>query len=51
MRPYEKHEIDRQKCIKCDTCKVLCPSHAVKIVATVEAAGDAEPKEAVHSDK
>ncbi len=29
FKPYEKHEIDQTKCIKCDTCKAVCKSEAV----------------------
>ncbi len=29
--PYEKHVIDREKCIKCGTCKNVCPEEAVKV--------------------
>lgn len=32
IRPYEKHEIDREKCTRCDSCRVACPVGAVKIV-------------------
>jgi len=29
FKPYEKHQIDQTKCIKCDTCKAVCKSEAV----------------------
>lgn len=29
FRPYEKHEIDQEKCTRCDTCRKVCPSGAV----------------------
>jgi Fe-S-cluster-containing hydrogenase component 2 len=28
-RPYEKHEIDPEKCIKCDSCVLVCPAKAI----------------------
>jgi len=31
MKPYEKHEIDQAKCIKCGTCKGVCPQKAVRV--------------------
>jgi Fe-S-cluster-containing hydrogenase component 2 len=31
MRPYERHEIDAEKCIRCDTCRAACPADAVRI--------------------
>jgi len=31
MKPYEKHEIDLEKCTRCGTCKVVCPSNAVRV--------------------
>jgi NADH-quinone oxidoreductase subunit F len=31
MKPYEKHEIDDEKCTRCGTCKVVCPSDAVRV--------------------
>jgi ferredoxin len=31
MKPYEKHEIDLEKCTRCGTCKSVCPSHAVRV--------------------
>ncbi len=31
MKPYEKHEIDLEKCTRCGTCKTVCPSHAVRV--------------------
>ncbi len=31
MKPYEKHEIDLEKCTRCGTCKIVCPSHAVRV--------------------
>ena len=29
LRPYEKHEIDTELCIKCNICKEICPVEAV----------------------
>jgi NADH-quinone oxidoreductase subunit F len=31
MKPYERHEIDAQKCVRCGTCMMTCPEHAVKV--------------------
>jgi NADH-quinone oxidoreductase subunit F len=31
MRPYERHEIDDEKCIKCGICKGACSENAVLI--------------------
>ena len=31
MKPYEKHEIDLEKCTRCGTCKTVCPSNAVRV--------------------
>jgi NADH-quinone oxidoreductase subunit F len=31
MKPYEKHEIDLEKCTRCGTCKSVCPSHAIRV--------------------
>jgi NADH-quinone oxidoreductase subunit F len=31
MKPYEKHEIDLEKCTRCGTCKVVCPAQAVRV--------------------
>jgi len=31
MKPYEKHEIDTEKCIRCGTCKIVCSSDAIKV--------------------
>jgi len=31
MKPYEKHEIDDEKCTRCGTCKTVCPSDAVRV--------------------
>lgn len=31
FRPYERHEIDPSKCIRCGTCKMVCPSNAVEV--------------------
>jgi NADH-quinone oxidoreductase subunit F len=33
LKPYRKHEIDQRKCARCDTCRLVCPSDAVKIVS------------------
>jgi len=30
-RPYEKHEIDIEKCTRCDTCRKVCPSKAIVV--------------------
>ena len=31
IRPYEKHEIDQEKCVRCGTCKNVCQADAVKV--------------------
>ena len=31
MLPYQKHEIDSEKCIRCGGCKSICPADAVKV--------------------
>jgi NADH:ubiquinone oxidoreductase subunit F (NADH-binding)/(2Fe-2S) ferredoxin/Pyruvate/2-oxoacid:ferredoxin oxidoreductase delta subunit len=31
MKPYEKHEIDLEKCTRCGTCKTVCPAQAVLV--------------------
>jgi ferredoxin len=31
MRPYQRHEIDDEKCTRCGTCKEVCPNDAVGI--------------------
>jgi len=31
FRPHEQHEIDPEKCIRCGTCKQVCPVDAVKV--------------------
>jgi formate hydrogenlyase subunit 6/NADH:ubiquinone oxidoreductase subunit I len=31
MKPYEKHEIAAGKCIRCGTCKNICPADAVEV--------------------
>jgi NADH:ubiquinone oxidoreductase subunit F (NADH-binding)/NADH:ubiquinone oxidoreductase subunit E/Pyruvate/2-oxoacid:ferredoxin oxidoreductase delta subunit len=31
MKPYEKHEIDLEKCTRCGTCKSVCPANAVRV--------------------
>jgi NADH-quinone oxidoreductase subunit F len=31
MKPYEKHEIDLEKCTRCGTCKIVCPADAVRV--------------------
>ena len=31
MKPYEKHEIDDEKCTRCGTCKEVCLNDAVRI--------------------
>jgi len=32
MKPYEKHDIDAEKCTRCDACRINCPEDAVRIV-------------------
>ena len=32
MKPYERHEIDAAKCIRCNTCRAVCPAEAVEVV-------------------
>ena len=31
MQPYEKHEIDQEKCVRCGTCHNVCPMDAVEV--------------------
>jgi len=31
MKPYERHVIDLEKCIKCGTCRQVCPVEAVRV--------------------
>jgi formate hydrogenlyase subunit 6/NADH:ubiquinone oxidoreductase subunit I len=31
MKPYEIHEIDTEKCVRCGTCKNVCPADAVSV--------------------
>jgi NADH:ubiquinone oxidoreductase subunit F (NADH-binding)/NADH:ubiquinone oxidoreductase subunit E/Pyruvate/2-oxoacid:ferredoxin oxidoreductase delta subunit len=31
FRPYEKHDVDNEKCIRCGSCKSVCPENAVVI--------------------
>jgi NADH-quinone oxidoreductase subunit F len=31
MNPYQKHEIDSEKCVRCGTCKSVCQFDAVKV--------------------
>jgi ferredoxin len=31
MRPYERHEIDDQKCTRCGICRQICPSGAIVV--------------------
>jgi NADH-quinone oxidoreductase subunit F len=31
MKPYEKHEIDLEKCTRCGTCQTVCPANAVRV--------------------
>jgi NADH-quinone oxidoreductase subunit F len=31
LTPYEQHVIDDAKCTRCDTCRVVCPEHAVEV--------------------
>jgi NADH:ubiquinone oxidoreductase subunit F (NADH-binding)/NADH:ubiquinone oxidoreductase subunit E len=31
LRPYEKHAIDTQICVKCNICKDICPVDAIEI--------------------
>lgn len=32
MVPYQKHEIDVQKCTRCDVCRTTCPEKSIVIV-------------------
>ncbi len=32
LRPYQKHTIDIEKCIKCNICKEICPVEAVEFL-------------------
>jgi NADH:ubiquinone oxidoreductase subunit F (NADH-binding)/NADH:ubiquinone oxidoreductase subunit E len=32
FNPYEKHVIDRDKCTKCDNCRIVCRDNAVDLV-------------------
>jgi len=38
MRPHEKHEIDDEKCTRCDTCRQVCPTGAVVVESGAGAA-------------
>jgi NADH-quinone oxidoreductase subunit F len=29
LTPYVKHHVEMDKCTRCDTCRVVCPEHAV----------------------
>ena len=31
LRPYEKHDVDDEKCIRCGSCKSVCPENAVVV--------------------
>jgi NADH-quinone oxidoreductase subunit F len=31
LRPYEKHVVDDEKCIRCGSCKSVCPENAVVV--------------------
>ncbi|MBT3198547.1 MAG: 4Fe-4S binding protein [Phycisphaerales bacterium] len=31
MTPYQKHQIDSEKCTRCNACKAICPENAVRI--------------------
>jgi NADH:ubiquinone oxidoreductase subunit F (NADH-binding)/Pyruvate/2-oxoacid:ferredoxin oxidoreductase delta subunit len=31
MTPYVQHQIDQDKCTRCDTCRVVCPRQAVVV--------------------
>jgi NADH-quinone oxidoreductase subunit F len=31
IRPYKKHDVDDEKCIRCGSCKSVCPENAVVI--------------------
>ena len=31
FRPYQKHEIDQGKCVKCGVCRMVCPQNAVDV--------------------
>jgi ferredoxin len=32
LRPYEQHEIDDEKCTRCDACRTRCPEDAIRVV-------------------
>lgn len=32
FRPYQKHEINAEKCTRCDICRTTCPVKAIEIV-------------------
>jgi NADH-quinone oxidoreductase subunit F len=40
-RPYEVHQIDQEKCIRCGGCKAICPAEAVVIESPPIAAAKA----------
>ena len=31
ISPYSKHELDAETCIRCDTCRKICPENAIKV--------------------
>ncbi|MBT7161432.1 MAG: 4Fe-4S binding protein, partial [Victivallales bacterium] len=30
-RPYQRHEIDPEKCVRCDACRQACPVKAIEV--------------------
>jgi NADH:ubiquinone oxidoreductase subunit F (NADH-binding)/Pyruvate/2-oxoacid:ferredoxin oxidoreductase delta subunit len=30
--PYRRHVINDEKCTRCDTCRVVCPAHAIEVM-------------------
>ena len=31
LTPYRRHEINPGKCVRCGTCRAVCPAHAVEV--------------------
>ncbi len=31
IKPYQQHEIDDEKCVRCGTCEGVCPANAVEV--------------------